>query len=493
MPSMRPSQYAMQQRADGGPFLRFDNGEARGLSEGELEALESGEYDENDFYGPTFVFYSDVPLPNNGSGWHLLLMVTSEYLTIYPINARSEHSEYGKPKYDTIQSIVVTRPVFREYPHPTNQDELEDLLGLLPVGLTKDWRYGLGFHYEYRYIIQALNDLEGIDTLFLHGGPGNFDAKIEGNQFCLGVAQLEKMERSLDRLTQRHQRETAADKKLVCYTGLLHKAAPKLYPPRERKLPPDLLANLVALGAVAPRLSPKDQKQAAKLTQQSVAALAKSAPKTLYQLKSEIELITLGELIEVYRKMLESNATENKWQNFLSEHPFVLDMAFGFPVKMIAEQPYVGGKNIRGQWGQYSDFLMAAKATGNLALIEIKHPHHDLLGKAYRKTYVPSYELSGSVAQVISQRSVLQRNILGLSEDLDDRVHAHAVAAIVIIGRTPSKIGEQRAFEQYRNSLKDVLVITFDEMLGRLEGIHQALTPKPPVTHLPLSDEDLPF
>ncbi|WP_347929179.1 Shedu immune nuclease family protein [Pseudomonas helvetica] len=495
MPSMRPSQYAMQQRADGGPFLRFDNGEARGLSQGELEALESGEYDENDFYGPTLVFYSDVPLPDNRSGWHLLLMVTSEYLTIYPINARSEHSEYGKPKYDTIQSIVVTRPVFQEYPHPNNQDELEDLLGLLPVGLTKDWRYGLGFHYEYRYIIQALNDLEGIDTLFLHGGPGNFDAKIEGNQFCLGVAQLEKMERSLDRLTQRHQRETAADKKLVCYTGLLHKAAPELFPPRERKLPPDLLANLVSLGSVAPRLSPKDQKQAVMLAQQSVPALAKSAPKTLYQLKSEIEFITLGELIEVYRRMLESNASESKWQSFLGEHPFVLDMAFGYPVKVISEQPYVGGKNLRGQGGQYSDFLMAAKATGNLALIEIKHPGQDLLGKAYRKTYVPSYELSGSVAQVISQRSVLQKSISNLTDadDHDERVYAHAVAAIVIIGRTPSKVSEQRAFEQYRNSLKDVLVITFDEMLGRLEGIHQALSPKPPAAHLPLGDEDLPF
>ena len=78
MPSMRPSQYAMQQRVDGGPFLRFDNGEARGLSEGELEALESGEYDENDFYDPTLVFYSDVPLPDNGSGWHLLSMVAVE-------------------------------------------------------------------------------------------------------------------------------------------------------------------------------------------------------------------------------------------------------------------------------------------------------------------------------------------------------------------------------------------------------------------------------
>lgn len=493
MPSMRPSQYAMQQRADGGPFLRFDNGVARGLSEEELEALESGEYVEDDFYGPTLVFYSDVPLPDNGSGWHLLLMVTSDYLTIYPINARSEHSEYGKPKYDAIQSIIITRPVSQEYPRPSNQGELEDLLGLLPAGLTKDWRYGLGFHYEYRYIIQALNDLDGIDTLFLHGGLENFDAKIEGNQFCLGIAQLEKLERSLDRLTQRHQRETAADKKLVCYTGLLHKAAPEHFPPRERKLPPDLLANLVSLGSVPPRLSPKDQKQAVRLAQQSLPTLAKSAPKTLYQLKSEIEFITLGELIEMYRKMLDSNAAENKWQRFLSENSFVLDMAFGYPVKMIAEQPYVGGKDIRGQGGQYSDFLMAAKATGNLALIEIKHPQHHLLGKAYRKTYLPSDELSGSVAQVISQRSVLQKNILGLSEDLDDRVHAHAVASIVIIGRTPSKIGEQRAFEQYRNSLKDVLVITFDEMLGRLEGIHTALTPKPPVRHLPVSDEDLPF
>lgn len=495
MPSMRPSQYAMQQRTDGGPFLRFDNGEAKGLSKEELEAIESGEYNENDFRSPTHVYYSDVPLPNNSPGWHLILMVTSDYVTIYPIIARSENSEYGQPKYGNIKSIVVTAPLYGDYTYPTDQDELDALLELLPAGLTKDWRYGLGFHYEYRYILQTLNELEEVDTLILHGGPGNNDAKIKGNEFYLGVERLERLRRSLDRLTQRHQRETAADKKLVCYTGLLHKADPKLHPPRERKLPPDLLANLVALGAVAPRLSSKDQKQVAKLAQQSVPALAKSAPKTLYQLKSEIELITLGELIEVYRRLLESNASESKWQSFLSEHPFVLDMAFGYPVKMISEQPYVGGKNLRGQGGQYSDFLMAAKATGNLALIEIKHPGQDLLGKPYRKTYVPSYELSGSVAQVISQRSVLQKSICNLTDtdDDDERVYAHAVAAIVIIGRTPTKLGEQRAFEQYRNSLKDVLVITFDEMLGRLEGIHQALSPKPPAAHLPLEDKDLPF
>lgn len=47
--------------------------------------------------------------------------------------------------------------------------------------------------------------------------------------------------------------------------------------------------------------------------------------------------------------MLDGNANENRWQRFLSENSFVLDMAFGYPVKVIAEQPYVGGKDINGQ------------------------------------------------------------------------------------------------------------------------------------------------
>ena len=221
--------------------------------------------------------------------------------------------------------------------------------------------------------------------------------------------------------------------------------------------------------------------------------LAKSAPKTLYNLKAEIELVTLGQLIDVYKKMMESNVAEPKWQSFLSENPFILDMAFGYPVKKIADQPYVGGKNFSGRGGQYSDFLMAAKATGNLALIEIKHPQHDLLGRPYRQTYTPSFELSGSVAQIVSQRGNVQREIDGLARRLKEDVHAHAVAAIVIIGRTPEEEDKQEAFEHYRNGLKDVLVVTFDELQIRLESIYQALTPPLPVEPEPIRDEDLPF
>ncbi|MFJ2323200.1 Shedu immune nuclease family protein [Pseudomonas sp. NPDC087817] len=499
MPSLRPSQYAMQQRTDGGPFLRierddleYDTDEVNAPQEGDGEF----EWGMDQIYGASRVYYSDVALPNDSLGWHLILEVTPDDLIIHPIYPRSTHPQYGEPRYDTIKSIIITRPVYQPYAHPSDKYDVEELLGGLPAGLSKDWRYGLGFHYEYRYIVNAVASLEGVKEIMLHGERGRNDARVKGSTYFLGVDQLEVLRKRLDQLTQRHQRETAADKKLVCYTGLLHKAAPELYPPRARKLAPDMLANLVSLGSVTPQLSPKDQQQAAKLAQQSVPTLAKSEPRTLFNLKAEIELVTLGQLIEVYRKMMDSNANETRWQAFLSKNPFILDMAFGYPVKKIADQPYVGGKNFSGRGGQYSDFLMAAKATGNLALIEIKHPQHDLLGKQYRKTYTPSYELSGSVGQIISQRSHVQREIYGLAHDLKERVHAHAVAAIVIIGRTPEEEDKQEAFEQYRNGLKDVLVVTFDELQDRLESIHRALTPPtldPEAKPELIRDEDLPF
>lgn len=498
MPSMRPSQFAMQQRSDGGPFLRFefdDHGED--LEEDDFAPPESiGGFEmegDIEIYGVSRVYYSDVALSENSPDWHLILKVTPDDLTIYPIFPRSGHSKYADSKYDTIKSIRITRQVCQPYAHPTDEGSVEEVLADLPTGLAKDWRYGLGFHYEYRFIALAVAELDGVEEIVLHGGRGYDDTRVQGSTYYLGIGQLELLRRGLDRLSQRHQRETAADKKLICYTGLLHRAAPGVYPPKARKLPPDVLSNLISLGSVNPQLSLKDQQQAVRLTQQNVPNLAKSEPRTLFNLKEQIELVTLGELIEVYRKMMNSNVGESRWQAFLSDNPFILDMAFGYPVKKIADQPYVGGKNFSGRGGQYSDFLMAARATGNLALIEIKHPQHDLLGRQYRQTYTPSHELSGSVGQIISQRGNVQREIFGLARDFKDRVHAHAVAAIVIIGRTPEEEDKQEAFEQYRNSLKDVLVVTFDELQVRLESIHQALTPRIPAKPEPIRDEDLPF
>lgn len=68
MPSMRPSQCAMQQRTDGGPFLRIDLSDAVVLTEEELKAVESGdEYESisDEIYGTSRVYYSDVALSDD--------------------------------------------------------------------------------------------------------------------------------------------------------------------------------------------------------------------------------------------------------------------------------------------------------------------------------------------------------------------------------------------------------------------------------------------
>ncbi|MCY1289211.1 hypothetical protein D9M70_382960 [compost metagenome] len=220
----------------------------------------------------------------------------------------------------------------------------------------------------------------------------------------------------------------------------------------------------------------------------------------LLELKADIERVTLGELIERYKKLMSTGAPEGKWQKFLADNPFILDMAFPYPVKVVCERPYVGNMRFSGRGANYSDFLMVAKSTGNVALIEIKHPQQDLLKTPeYRNnTYGPSFELSGTVAQIINQRASLQRQIHDLNDDLEEPVHAHAVPAIVVIGRTPTDRHQRRSFEQYRNALKDVSVVTFDELQQRLEDIHKALSPASPASSnlgssVSAGDDDVPF
>ena len=98
------------------------------------------------------------------------------------------------------------------------------------------------------------------------------------------------------------------------------------------------------------------------------------------------------------------------------------------------------------------------------------------------------------MAQIISQRTALQQEFFALSRNSAERLHAHAVAAIVIIGMMPSTEIEQCAFEQYRNNLRDVTVITFDELLSRLDGVHKALGPHEIACPSEFGDEEyLPF
>lgn len=131
--------------------------------------------------------------------------------------------------------------------------------------------------------------------------------------------------------------------------------------------------------------------------------------------------------------------------------------------------------------------------TGNLAIAEIKKPATDLLGGSpYRgdDVFAASTELSGTVAQVLDQRMTLQRELPNLKEQSERYdIHDYGTRCIIVAGVTPSDRARRKSLELLRNALVGVTLLTFDELLTRLEEIHAALSPS---AELP-SNGETPF
>ncbi|ULJ81993.1 DUF4263 domain-containing protein (plasmid) [Rhizobium sp. C104] len=92
--------------------------------------------------------------------------------------------------------------------------------------------------------------------------------------------------------------------------------------------------------------------------------------------------------------------------------------------------------------------------------------------------------------QLLDQKLRLVKGIAAKKED-DDQPHIQAwsVPCILIVGRLPETRDLKRSFEIYRGSQRDVLIITFDELLAKLKALHEFLSTKPDETEEDLSDQ----
>jgi len=392
--SLRPSEYNQSKREDGGPFLIVESAEPEG------EGID--------------VYFTDIPPDQRqpDSPVERLLNVYSDRLTIWPLNVRQDREDYLLPKYGSLERIVVARKESFPYELPTTTEDVEALLQELPDGFSKDFRFGLGLLWEYRFICETVAALGDVKILCLHKGD---DAKIDCPFFILGIKRFHALRRELNSIASRYQRDARKDKLFSAYQMLLHDADALRFPAKKKKLRPDALTEMTHGGRDQSTLSKRDQRVAVRLVQDSIETLAESEPKMLMSLKSDIELVTLKQLIDRYQEMLKKGLSEGKWQNFFMENPFILSLAFAVPFMLVQGQAYVGGKRLNGRGGKYTDFLWASVTTGNLALIEIKRPETELLyQKPYRgdDVYGPSSDLGGAIAQVLDQRFKLQMSQL---------------------------------------------------------------------------------
>ena len=141
--------------------------------------------------------------------------------------------------------------------------------------------------------------------------------------------------------------------------------------------------------------------------------------------------------------------------------------------------PAGGGMGLKRKGEKQADYLVKAGMLGNLAIVEIKTTETPLLTKnPYRppNLYGPHPELTGGVNQLVDQKLRLIKSIAAKKEEEEEpSIQAWSVPCILIIGRLPEKKDEKQSFEIYRGSQKDVLIITFDELVA----LHEFLITKP--------------
>lgn len=213
---------------------------------------------------------------------------------------------------------------------------------------------------------------------------------------------------------------------------------------------------------------------------EDLSALVTEQPHTLMELHADIERVSLQQMIDKYRGMLDEHLTENTWQKFFDQNIFILTMLLCGPVSLVSSQFHAQPSGIKGTGAQIGDYLFRG-AGQVLAIVEIKKPSTPLVQKTeYRRgggVHAPDSELSGAVSQVLYQRHSLQ-TAWGAHRDAEELAGTRPdnTRCVIIAGTLPAEPKILRAFETFRCSHKDVEIITFDELLRKLEILLVHLT-----------------
>lgn len=221
-------------------------------------------------------------------------------------------------------------------------------------------------------------------------------------------------------------------------------------------------------------------------------SLSSLANENLQALTTSASLEGLKRVEALMRENIDNGKEEFWQQKVFNENQWVLAQIFSCPCTIYAQKAFVGGKSLDNKGGNVCDFIYRNKMTQNVALIEIKTPCTEIVGKPYRETYSMSLDMSGAVNQVLNYRDELQKNFSTLTRDLEgaDTVRAFSPKCVVVIGKISTlNAKQQKAFELYRNSFNNLTIITFDELHQKICDLMSVFKEDSPRPVDPLMDE----
>ena len=138
---------------------------------------------------------------------------------------------------------------------------------------------------------------------------------------------------------------------------------------------------------------------------------------------------------------------------------------------MIKDEFYIREKKKKKKGGVQADFGLKNIKTGNCAIIEIKDAKQPLIASYRQNEYRISNELAGAISQILKQKDLLYKQYWDNAYDDDHNLvfNADNIKSVLIIGKIPESVVERATFEMFRNELKGVEIITFDELFEKID------------------------
>lgn len=203
--------------------------------------------------------------------------------------------------------------------------------------------------------------------------------------------------------------------------------------------------------------------------------------KTLFETLSMTDLDTLNGNVTLQNlKNIKSDMEANLdtageieyWHPFLRKYSWILSQLFITPYILFQDEFCVGGQCYSKSGSTNTDFGMQNIRTGNCAIIEIKDAKKPLTERYRSNEITISNDVSGAISQLLKQKDLLYKSYWNNSRNPQNHnieFEANNIKSILIIGKTPDDLQEKETFENFRNELKSVEIVTFDELLAKID------------------------
>jgi hypothetical protein len=199
----------------------------------------------------------------------------------------------------------------------------------------------------------------------------------------------------------------------------------------------------------------------------------------LQEITNVIDTSKIDKALEIWQRNKLNSQEVEFWQPFFKDNFWIISQIFSCPIVLYDDEFYAGGiyqGSMKG--GKNIDFLGQNKLSKNVVIIEIKHPKISLVSKTVytgrRGIYPMSSDFMGALSQTLNQKDTIQKFYQKHAE-----YSVFNPKTILIIGSEENeKMNEdQRAcFELFKNSNKEIEIITFDELFEKIKNLRSLLS-----------------